>query len=1817
MPEAFVQKPLNKERRGYEMKKLIEQLKHLFETLQNTIGGWSKKKKWVVGGTSLGAVSIILVAALLFTMFPLNSFIDAFSNAVTISFDTKGGNEIAPVSLSKGASLENYPTAAKSGFQFIGWYHDASYEKEYRPEDVFAENETLHACYTMAPAVDNAQEYVKDCGTDLSFTVKSDYGLTTENINDYLALDDLDKTEAILKVDKTEKENQYKVSALGGFAPGSSYTVSLRDPHVIGFTEFNGEDVSADNRTIYSFSIEQDSYVKSDIKDTVAIVPSDKVIQINNAGGTITAYLSGTDEILVPGVLTVIKDSNGLEHSGKVISVTPGKSIENQTAIEVVLDPVEDISEIYNEFEAYIDSGFVFLGEDSSIEETKTNIESQLVQSRQMEQYVDTMLVGMKNSPDVVTQLEKVSEEERQSFLNIRAADLGYGPNGSANVTSMGIKELLEPKGKINLDYNPTDSGMTVSMGFTSKELTFPIGSVATVKLQFSINTSAEVVIEAHKMLLKGKTYTDLDGNTGKYKGNYAYTGAIITNETTVSFSASISYGASEEGKVEVDFNLAEQIQNALASDSVQSYMDTLNQDWFDQGDLDYENVVSVDLFKFKFTCTGIESIQFKLSLNVNLGASVALKASVTNTCVARIATSNGRAIYNYDNENHTPRQQYILLFDEAGYDASVLKNTVNLKVAIQGKIGIQVGLNLNISLSAFGLNDIASIGIYGEVGAYAEFSGYAQFELNLVKVREYPTDITTKMSGGFSFETGIYLKAGFTWDALFWGGEWEIASMKFPLWQYSSDKLALDFVQPTETIVVNGNFDLFQKKEWLDYSTIDLKSKITATQNLKDSIAPLATTGKMKINEQGYTVFNDKVTVALLPNSEKGTSQNDIYQYLRVVGGASIQVLPDAPDRLDFDVLLTSSTETRLSDGKPLQKRFHVTYIDPESAAAGLKASDVDTKYTTYFKYRDGTDVIEPQTLYIGQMPHVPLSDIVTKQILEQHLWEFDEGGYWKDDQGKTYEYIPEVTRDVIYTVNDKPAVATVSYAVRGMDSDQNFRNSVYYPETVIKTEEVQWGDTLSPPSFKDQTWTGEDGIVWYFSNWNDAVPATLACEPWQFSSDRLVYKANLSTDDMYAGKVKVRIYLDGKPIRDYADGEYDEYPVGTVLQKPDTTQWQQENPTRGITGWTTTYRKPTYLDYRSSWWNWFNFNQELDESGICEIFGHSSETARAVDIIVDNKNVGQKILRFDEIEANLPEVPQHIPVFDRPDVAYREFVKWELPANESWFLRQPAEGEVAVNEVRAVYQDVFKENTILFNSLGFKTVDNAPLEYKGANENRTDLVPDQTVTNFIKAPDLDLGEYNFRKTEMVYPFYWEATDATGKVIQLKPGDNITFYQNLTFFPVFEYQVQLSTPKGTNSFHGKFGEVLTEEQVLAWIQERFPGEVISEMHAVNVVPEFKLPYTFGSSKKADGSTELSVMVNVSFGESLEVTFDAVDGHFADGAKTKKVAGLSGKNVNNLNETPVKEGYVFNGWSPDRKVSDYDPASGDDRPQWMKTAECIYTGNKTYYAVYDKVPENSSSSSTPESAYTIYFSSGNGTFAGGSTSKSIQLKAGEKIRLADIPAPSLINHTFEGWIVNGSGAPVSNQTAAGMTITQNMTLKASFKANTGAKVNVTFRSLDGSLSTGGTTKTITVVSGNVLLASDIPTATMGEKWIFKGWIVNENQGTIVSSQNLAKMPITQETVLDAYFERDNNTVDVQFTWYDDAGEFHAKDIVVRANAQGKLFLNASDIPSTSPDFLHWSYFDSNNVKRFVTTQDLPKLELSAGSGYIFDAKYSS
>ena len=154
-------------------------------------------------------------------------------NKYTVTFDTKGGNTIAPVTVKEGEKVaEPSPLPTKEGFTFDGWYTDDTYTTKYNFEDAVTKNITLYAKWNEVVVPKYTLTFNSNGGTGSMSPIANLTGEYTLPANEFTAPRgkqfkgwSLTTDEAIVtKVDMTENKTVY---AIWEPIPATEYTISF------------------------------------------------------------------------------------------------------------------------------------------------------------------------------------------------------------------------------------------------------------------------------------------------------------------------------------------------------------------------------------------------------------------------------------------------------------------------------------------------------------------------------------------------------------------------------------------------------------------------------------------------------------------------------------------------------------------------------------------------------------------------------------------------------------------------------------------------------------------------------------------------------------------------------------------------------------------------------------------------------------------------------------------------------------------------------------------------------------------------------------------------------------------------------------------------------------------------------------------------------------------------------------------------------------------------------------------------------------------------------------------------------------------------------------------------------------------------------------------------------------------------------------------------------------------------------------------------------------------------------------------------------
>lgn len=253
---------------------------------------------------------------------------------VTVTFETNGGSEIEPVTVTKGTRLEAVPQAYLAGNSFDGWYTDEALTDEFRVDTEINNNMTLYAGYTLIDVDVNitkpVSQYAEDAEENHSVTVITTKAYTAE---EFLNAIKIEGESTVMPWEMPEELDEslpktvdgwFEVEALGN----NRYRLSPKK------LSFNGQDVYAyikgkyykitipssmrfegfeDSVVEYSFRIKTEKKdsaenVSYKDKDSLLFVNKEEIKNLKDITETQKNEGSGS---LESEITTFLKDANG------------------------------------------------------------------------------------------------------------------------------------------------------------------------------------------------------------------------------------------------------------------------------------------------------------------------------------------------------------------------------------------------------------------------------------------------------------------------------------------------------------------------------------------------------------------------------------------------------------------------------------------------------------------------------------------------------------------------------------------------------------------------------------------------------------------------------------------------------------------------------------------------------------------------------------------------------------------------------------------------------------------------------------------------------------------------------------------------------------------------------------------------------------------------------------------------------------------------------------------------------------------------------------------------------------------------------------------------------------------------------------------------------------------------------------------------------------------------------------------------------------------------------------------------------------------
>ncbi len=149
----------------------------------------------------------------------------------TITFDTQGGESIAPIKVGKGYSIKkDIPSAVKNDAVFTGW--KKSDGSSFYKGDKVTEDITLVATYQdmdKKESVLHIDSYsITDQEPDISFNVVGDYTSIDEVKTNITLIPKDGKDPVEVRIEKNS-DGSFSIGAVDGFTPGGAYALTLNE----------------------------------------------------------------------------------------------------------------------------------------------------------------------------------------------------------------------------------------------------------------------------------------------------------------------------------------------------------------------------------------------------------------------------------------------------------------------------------------------------------------------------------------------------------------------------------------------------------------------------------------------------------------------------------------------------------------------------------------------------------------------------------------------------------------------------------------------------------------------------------------------------------------------------------------------------------------------------------------------------------------------------------------------------------------------------------------------------------------------------------------------------------------------------------------------------------------------------------------------------------------------------------------------------------------------------------------------------------------------------------------------------------------------------------------------------------------------------------------------------------------------------------------------------------------------------------------------------------------------------------------------------
>lgn len=416
-----------------------------------------------------------------------------------------------------------------------------------------------------------------------------------------------------------------------------------------------------------------------------------------------------------------------------------------------------------------------------------------------------------------------------------------------------------------------------------------------------------------------------------------------------------------------------------------------------------------------------------------------------------------------------------------------------------------------------------------------------------------------------------------------------------------------------------------------------------------------------------------------------------------------------------------------------------------------------------------------------------------------------------------------------------------------------------------------------------------------------------------------------------------------------------------------------------------------------------------------------------------------------------------------------------------------QPIEGSL---ELYAQWKEKCKVTLHLLDEYGAETGSNISII----------LYKNETVKDYLNTnPTVETNINNYENSRVpdLFMGWYTGINKTGTKWNF---DSMAVSRNIDLYPYFWEAHEVY-------YYEKYEDIATDTYLFGGPRIVYDGNKAVEPsigRSDDVINKIKYEFIqwniYPSNTKYDFNTPVTsdIKLYATWKEIYTVTFDAVEGNFADGSQQKEITGIViGNPVAEITEQPTRTGHIFKGW--------YTEKNGAGVKYNFSTP---VTGSFTLYAYWEKAK------------YTITYHPQGGTVTPTSEEKEYLEY------ITPMPMPIRTGYIFEGWDTKVDGSGTRYNAGQSFKLTKNIELYAQWKK----ALVVNFHINDGS---GAVTQVEPNASGKVTVI----TPTARSQFYFEGWYTNSN-GT--GTRYTPGQEITVTNNMDLYAKWTRTRIDVNY-----------------------------------------------------------------------------